>query len=259
LADSSEDRILAYARKWGMLQLCKHDFPAYHSQIYWPAREVWSGSKPCYIRGEPEGPLWEPVESWRVWARRARATLRIAADLYKGKLGELVDWQAAVALEYVPVERLMINFEKTVERRWGELNYLLNYWLALGPVQPWIERRNGTEVITFGGDGGLFAALATQLTLMVARADGISLCTNCGNPYSPTRKPRSDQRRYCSVCRKGKYPLRHGAADYRARVVKARELAAKGVPFKSIVNTLRRDPKAVQGWIRRAGKHGKRD
>jgi hypothetical protein len=48
----------------------------------------------------------------------------------------------------------------------------------------------------------LFGALAVQLLFAVSRTDGLAVCSACGSPYCPPRKPRIDQRHYCSGYRR---------------------------------------------------------
>ncbi len=38
--------------------------------------------------------------------------------------------------------------------------------------------------------GGLFGAIAVQPAFAVAKTDGISICSECGRPYLPRRKPQ---------------------------------------------------------------------
>src|SRR5215467_7610583 len=88
LADAPADRILAFAEKWGVLELCsRHDFPCRHPFLYWPTLppDDAGEDRMCSPRGIRLGDLWEPVEAWRTWARRVTGTLDVATALHLGR------------------------------------------------------------------------------------------------------------------------------------------------------------------------------
>lgn len=57
-----------------------------------------------------------------------------------------------------------------------------------------------------------------MLSLLRARetANGMALCSACGQAYVPRRKPRAQGRHYCGACGHAA-ALRDAKADYRAR------------------------------------------
>ncbi len=62
LRDGSSEAILAYARRWGMLRLCEHDFPAGHPSEYWPTQPIIAHPCPYDEQGRrltPEALKWD--------------------------------------------------------------------------------------------------------------------------------------------------------------------------------------------------------
>jgi transposase-like protein len=260
LGDASAQKILAYARHWGMLELCEHDFPANHPQGCWPVNPPLFSERvikypagfavrvtACAARGSFEGQRWEPVESWRLWARRARATLNVAAQLHRGKIGEEEDWRVTEGAEEIPYFPEDWPMPKGVEEGWGRLIYYLNHWLWFTRVRPRLEWDQGRPVVTLGG-GQLFGTLAVQLMLAISRTDGLEVCSGCGLGYIPHRRPKAEQRHYCLECRKRKVPQRDAARDMRKRKDKADRLMSQGIPLGEVARRLDRDVETVRQW-----------
>jgi hypothetical protein len=76
LGDATDDAILAYARQWGVLVICAHGLPASHSER---CRPLALPRRHAYI-------FWEPLASWRFFARQARRILDIAAHTHNGEV-----------------------------------------------------------------------------------------------------------------------------------------------------------------------------
>jgi hypothetical protein len=98
-------------------------------------------------------------------------------------------------------------------------------WLSWGRVQPrFLWPPGSAPTVSFtGGDRtyGLFPALAWQLALAIGRRETqMWLCSGCGLPFSPSRRPRVDQRRYCSECRSARVPERDRQRALRSRTGK---------------------------------------
>jgi len=78
LSDAPDADILRYARHWGVLVICHHGLPASHSENCRPLTLPRRGG---YV-------FWEPIESWRYFARHAKAVLEMAAATYNGQVIE---------------------------------------------------------------------------------------------------------------------------------------------------------------------------
>lgn len=205
LSDAEPGEILDYARRYGLLRLCeKHGYSVEH---------------PIYATdgGERES-CWPPVEAeplsaWREWSRRARATLAIAARLHRDdpKPGREDDWAVLGAWG-----RWDVGEDVSVDRRM--LGRAVDDWLRNTRARPRVRwnpeaERPSVEIASFG----LFQNLARDLALTVARRDGLAVCDGCGNPYTPSRKPRKDRRNFCKPCRDDGVPARLRMRDRRRR------------------------------------------
>jgi hypothetical protein len=216
LADAVDAGILNYARRWGVFGICRHGLPASHNPppvprpildgVFRPMDELpW-----CYPRGWWGGCAWEPLDTWRAYARKFRAVLNVAAGLHDGRRGTGDDWRElnVEMRDGGPTERL--------RQERVQLCTVLNQFLAQGRISLEIRWDETTPTLRPRGSG-LFGAVLIQLVLAVGRSGGFAICAACGIPFIPARRPRPDQRHYCERCRKLKVPARDAAADYRRR------------------------------------------
>lgn len=167
-------KILTYARRWGVLELCLHDFPFQHPPVYWPTQPAevhacpyviikhrdempirQADRHPCLPRGLVDGRPWEPLEAWYRWALRARASVTIAAELRKGRLGMEQDWRVVCGTEGMPTGRGYWSPPRTLHQGWLQLNSMVNYWLRAAALTVSLECREKEAVFTVGGGGCL--------------------------------------------------------------------------------------------------------
>ncbi len=214
LADGPPERILKYARKWGVLNACKdHNLPASHGPLPYD-----TGAGRCVPRNQRVGDWLECCEPLAVWwnfAREARALLKVAAQLHLGKKGEKADWQQALASWEPYGRRIWETFQDSYKRpsppypvevgRMSIANHV-NWWLGLADVRPLFAWSHfDPAFVSLGGTGiklghrqQLFGAIAVQLMLAISRSDGLAICSSCATPYFPKRRPRPGQRNYCT-------------------------------------------------------------
>ena len=214
LADpkAGDDAILAFAKKWGVLELCFHGLPCTHNHL----QEFFIPADWCSPRRYDDGErrYYESTLRWKFFAGQAQSLLSVAARLRQGKPGRKEDWK--VIFKRRPEETWHPNFhgeEYDVDKRL--LIYLVNRWLALGNVRPILKSEGGRDFITF--DTNLFGVLAAQLMMAVSSTNGLGFCSGCGMPYAPPRRqPKFSQRNYCEECGK-KAAWRDAKADQRRR------------------------------------------
>jgi hypothetical protein len=236
LGSATDETILAFARRWGMLLICRHAVPATHSPDPWPVYQDPSGffgkdsssllsgisdgcrpislSSSRYARSSDHAnPLRhiEPISSWRLFSDRFRSMLNIAALLHRGQRPTEDHWEplAARPPESGEVDDLL----------WPKANLAQNVddMLRLGNVRFGYEWIDGSAPQITYGTPAMFSGLALQLTLAVARADSPATCSACARIYVPERRPNAARRNYCPVCREAKIPLRDAARAHRAR------------------------------------------
>jgi len=211
LERASDGRTLEFARRWGVLRLCKdHGEPATHHP-------------PCQESGV------EPLDTWRRVSRRARTILAIAAALHQKKLPDPLLWDewpemwAVHYLGHMGEGQAPPGTEARVERKLPTITTarqglarLTQEWLDVGGVTPRLAwGRRGPEVTL--GEQDMFSVLAVQLTFVVCGSAGLAICTSCGHPYFTERRPRRDRRNYCLDCQETGAPERDRSRDYRNR------------------------------------------
>ncbi len=199
-------KVVAFARRWGVLGLCEHDLPHTHE----PG---------CYPRGwwdYPDRQLWEPISTWLHLSRAAFAILNIAHKLHQEPpaVGNPTDWAAIFARSgrNAPWWQQRPDVERII------LGRVINEWLSLGNVRPSFEWHvsDRTPSVKLAGPG-LFGVIATQITYAAAAADAMALCSQCGRAYVPKRRPREGERHYCPDCGT-RAAKRHAQAAWRARL-----------------------------------------
>lgn len=209
LAGEEAEAYVRYARRFGLLDLCKHALPHLHP------------SDGACVRLEHE-----PLRWWRLWSERARATLAVATKLHQGEPGRDGDWSILTAEEWpgreIGLFARNVELGKDLATDREALGHKLDDWLQVAGARvaaAWHpeEERPFLEL----GGHGLFENVARELVLTVSKLDGLAVCDGCGNPYSPERKPRPDRNNYCERCRDAGVPARNRMRRHRDRTSKS--------------------------------------
>lgn len=207
LADSTDDQVLDYARRWGPLDIDGQQMDKVLEMRFGMLASYFKDGRPGRSKARTLCHS-ERVEGWRSLAREGQALLAIAARLHAGKVGELEDWRHVI-LDAYPSHP---GYEKWVATLWGFLskkNLRANYsefsgaigrWLSWGEVRFsfwWDEGGNRPKMSI--GSRTLFGHLALELALRVSKHDGFTFCSACGKPYAPDRL-QSGRLHFCKTC-----------------------------------------------------------
>jgi hypothetical protein len=196
LQDASVDRILEYARKYGPLGLCKHGEPIHRLDPNGCPRLVSVSREPGKLR--EAGQLREAVQWWRSLAGDAYALLNVSAQLFKGKIEQTALVRLSPKLKSLPPEQF-----SNVQGTPGVFPaYALDQWLRFSHVRPrpaYNPRRKRFE-IRISGSPALLGALAIQIMLAMTRSTSIAVCSGCGKPFPPSRRPNPNRNSYCKTC-----------------------------------------------------------
>ena len=218
-SDSDGSRVLAFAQKFGVLELCsRHDLPMSH----WPARlRRFAGDEGrCRPVGGPlaEEAQWrEPIRRWRELADEADAILRIGYQVASPRprpapfeLWERVDTSTWLSFDLVrggtsPVtqtEIMPINggAKAAVGAQRRLLALIISGWLRVGDVRLSMSWEGQQPSLPQGGHS-LFGAVAMQMAVAVTGRDALAVCSHCGLRYSPKRQPDPDKPHYCPACK----------------------------------------------------------
>lgn len=210
LGEAEDASIRQWASRYGVLE----------------AKEVASAT--WHVRIDDDGTRWqlgsaaaqlyedrEPIELWRILARRMRAILRIAAA-FKGNTGlrrclihngfdaqpehgldqdwEVLDWAGdGKSTEIVTTQ--------------GIFRHAINWWLTVGAVRPQLGMHTAGWNDSFSpwriemAYSGLVGGLAYRLLLMVIGEQKLYACDECGEPYIRlARAPQPGQENFCPNC-----------------------------------------------------------
>jgi len=234
LAEEKEsDRdVLDYARKWGVLNLCReHSLPVSHD----------NGCKAFERRTDSQG---EPVSQWRRFARVAGAILNLSQDLTDGGIGKGTDWRVIADFDrLLPFSSTAITLaelgvfgsspkrkatptalkEAALEAR-AVVSDFVNQWVEFGNVRPHMLWQTGEPTVQLAGGlyrGSLFGALAVHLLELAGRYV-IANCSGCRKFYHPEIRPKSGQDRFCEQCRKQGVPIHLASHRRNLRVAEHR-------------------------------------
>jgi hypothetical protein len=228
LALAEEAEILAFARKWGPLGLCKaHGWSMCHrDHLDLPDGRVVVKWKPEQLP-EPLGLVCPPisrkvradsyylesVERWQRYAKHLAATLILAARLRQGQ---------AISSEIL---EFLGPPDETERRADLCLGAAVSFWSSPlmadlrprvavassgGPLRLWLVGGSSTFVThgvgrlspVMGFSTGLLGVLALQLALVVTGGAGYAVCAGCGTLYKPKRRPADGRNHFCSGCGK---------------------------------------------------------
>jgi hypothetical protein len=209
LANSGSEEVLAFAKKFGVLGLCKHQLPASHSKTSILTKNKTDSI--CQPLGE------ESINLWWDFARNAQAILRISLALRLNSRTRKEDWLVLLANQ----EKDLPTTKKTEKQL---IENSINLWLDLAGIKPQFNLEDETWYLAYPDSNSLFAELANQLMMKTGKIEGIVTCSECNRsgPLSElgtyrSRKPRSGTRFYCDDCRDEGAPQKHADIMYRER------------------------------------------
>lgn len=201
LSNASDEKIRRFTCKYGILHLCKdHSMPAGHNPQCKPIM-MWREEVGVRVE-ENTFKKGELLKDWKKYANFARALLNVSANLHDEKLGDIKDWEI-LQKHYLPGGNYADSDsnEEKISREKFYVGLGVHHWLTIADVRPVFIWENQSPEITFESNnayGKLFGNLAIQLMMSISQTKGLALCSSCGKPYSPKRRPRAGERHYCS-------------------------------------------------------------
>ena len=197
LAIASDDKILDFAREWGVLYICRdHGWPSSHNRC----PPDWRPKSPEDLRArgyfaccpltESDGIYTEPLAVWRRFSKQARAALTLIAEIESGGSGSPQNWASFLGSGPPPMDTTTAR-----ELICG----IVAEWLGVAGVRPEVLWTDTGRTVVFG-NRTVFGALAYQLLIALTCAPDLALCSECGNAFLPSRRPRTNQRHFCASC-----------------------------------------------------------
>ncbi len=185
LGESDSESIYGFAKRWGRLKF----------------KAIWSGAMALHCGEHGDQKDWAVVLPDAGWPED------FWLGLNKENWGPKGYWNS---------KQLFVE--------WGLLLDLINTYIDLGGVRlrfTWDPKNDPSQIVprlSFGcpNAGALFGTLAIQLMFAVSNTEGAAICTSCGLPYFPRRRPKAGQRRFCHRPKCGRQAAnRHAARDFR--------------------------------------------
>ena len=228
LDEAPSERILAFAAAWGPVN--DEGFEELGDE---PDRMQWHFSK--FLA---DGVLCEPVDGWRRRARQIGALLRGAASLQMGDPIKLVDRQdmlygghvgndgtkrvGARLVDLRGTERSLLPGNASLDQQRSAVASLAAEWIPASDLvllprwEP--ESHSATVGIGFLAQRQpLIAVLGIELAAALTSPSGLWSCDGCPYPYTPSRRPRHDRRRFCPACSKSRAPARLWWREHRSQ------------------------------------------
>jgi hypothetical protein len=236
--------LLRFSERWGVMEVCsKHGLPVSHNPINRMHR-LAGGCAPTLCQREP--PLRsEPLSFWKDLILELRSILHVAAMLHRGDLPTREEVQSCWPnLIGSPALKRTEIWQFLTAKVWSLIRYAD---LGVIPFPP--TANSGVPRIRLRGPS-LYAALVTELMFAVCRTDGLAICSSCGSPFFPTRRPRAKLRTYCEGCRtRRKAPVRDAMRAYRKRIREACDLSATGLSAREIAKQLSLPIQRVEAYL----------
>lgn len=246
LEKAEDERIHGFAAKWGMLAVDRD--PLGTAVLEKPGITPRPQDIVFAITNDwVDGCFRESVQLWRELAGKARAILSIAACLHDKKPSDPKDW-LLLHPEYFANPPVPHAHDPLLD--WARIQGLLVAWLDEGDVRPRLYvPPTATVVITLNGRG-LLGTVAVQLLLATGCAQGFAICSGCGIPYVPAKRPSTGTRHYCGKCIDGKVSQRDAARDTATRRATTLQLHEAGLAIEDIASRVGSTSKTVRGWIK---------
>ena len=185
LAGASDERILAYARRYGRLGLCEHG-------------ELQHLANDDCLPTRRGAMFAEQLEHWRGKAIHARALLNAIAQFSKS--GKVSD--TTLSALHPTLRSSAAVLRKARLAGWSFILGWTRIWLRAFRVRPEIlyDRRAKRFHVRLRGRPGLGSALALQIMTLACQSRGIAICSGCAQPFPPKRRPSLTRESYCPKC-----------------------------------------------------------
>lgn len=216
--DAAQRHVLAYAKRWGPLGLCRrHGWPSTHAPLPRPVGRQSTHPEPASKGCPPScrnGVCSEPIERWLELAKQAEAMLLARVDLANQRsipahrfetmrgslplaLAPSVDLPSRAPKQPVPVDpdgRLMLANpigkvgDITLRlRQEYSIAVAANGWLKIGGARPSFKWSDTDFVMSIEAET-LFGALALRLCGHLSNVRPLARCRFCGKWYVQHRR-----------------------------------------------------------------------
>lgn len=165
----------------------------------------------CWDRARTICRVWQEMSerSWEEWAESSigQAAIMNLVEIDPASIVHNFTYSTDL---YGPLKD-PAEFARTLREKFGY--WLTTFWLkraGLVPTVTWRADRPelGLSVgssregqFEYWPSNSMFRVLAAHLAARVCGGSNMATCSNCGDVFFPSRRPRMDQNHYCDVCK----------------------------------------------------------
>jgi hypothetical protein len=231
LYKTTDNVILEFARRYGVLGLCHHGLPMCHP-LRNDAGIIIDGRSYCTYGFTKDRGLIEPLASWRALSLAAHSVLTLKTEVeQRNRIRSEVEEQLWVNALWPCIERFKrtgspsyrpIARRPVPERSKAASRIVLitNEWMQCSGIVPravWQEARFRFQLELQDEIPNLFGFLASQLGAALVNARGWYTCHECSDLFEGENTVSPKRRRFCHLCRKEGKPQLWATRDFRAR------------------------------------------
>jgi hypothetical protein len=213
---SDDAEILDFAKRWGVLRLCRHDLPHTHDSCDWVKvgkRSLCLGDERSGLRFVEDDVYRESIQGWRNLSKEAATILQIAAFLNRKSNSAVADFSDE---ERAQVTKLVQDLDPRMgipSVKYDEYDVYapflarqllaerVSIWLVFGGVRSRLNWSSQNRWTVENTPGYLLGTLANSLVSCIV-SSGSAVCTECSRRYVPRRRPDPGRQNYCEECRR---------------------------------------------------------
>jgi len=245
LENASDEEILEYARRWGVLGLCMHGRPYYHriTQRHEKGLRLPNADKApklfvedgcAHHWGGEGGWCTEPFAQWRDYAGQIGAILKLSKicrekvptpaeqrgsrKYTEEKPGDPKDWEKAMRDWNIDNPGAVLSSTEPVWTGRWTLQNVITHWMRVNNIRPVLVWDKSAPSIRLIGNAWkweyLLVVLAIEMMLAASNSGDFGLCTGCSEPFLLTRGQSLHHNSYCLDCRRKRVPQRLARQNY---------------------------------------------
>jgi hypothetical protein len=235
LENASDEEIIEYARRWGVLGLCIHGRPYNHliTQRQEDGEPLPTGEPARFFVEDGCGLPWggalgwgkESFAQWRDYAGQVGAILKLSAicrtemptpveqrkssEYTKEKPGNPEDWEKAMRDWREDNSYDPSSTEPVWTGKWT-LQLIISHWMRVNNIRPVFVWNKDAPSIRLIGNAFrweyLLPVLAIQMMLVACNSVDLGLCAGCSEPFLLSRGQSLHRNSYCLDCRRRQVP-----------------------------------------------------
>jgi len=200
--ESSGDQIYEFAKRWGVLGICRHNKPY---GICSKVRDENGRPVACIPDQDDEGRHYDRLDGWRLYAKKVNLIIRIGVALrenrYELRASDFVPLQGEFSYQAIPKNEAAAKlFISNVINEWTIMFQIFPRMRWFGNQEPRIEFTPVRESVA----SSVFPQIVLELLFAVGRYSGVVECSNpnCENIFFLSPQQSKSKGHYCERCQR---------------------------------------------------------